>query len=53
MKQFLEGVALGVATVDAEMKRAKGWLLAAFYSITTPAGIAIGEGRLQGCMLTT
>jgi zinc transporter ZupT len=41
--QFLEGFALGSAVVDAGFGRVKAYLLALFYSISTPLGIAIGE----------
>jgi hypothetical protein len=41
--QFLEGFALGSAVVDAGIGNIKAYMMALFYSLSTPLGIAIGE----------
>ena len=40
--QAFEGFALGVAVVHANLKPLQNLLMVAIFSITTPAGIAIG-----------
>eukprot|EP00243_Klebsormidium_subtile_P004781 TRINITY_DN18936_c0_g1_i1.p1 TRINITY_DN18936_c0_g1~~TRINITY_DN18936_c0_g1_i1.p1 ORF type:complete len:350 (+),score=63.66 TRINITY_DN18936_c0_g1_i1:307-1356(+) len=42
--QFFEGVALGSCIVEASYKAMTTFLLALFFAITTPVGIAIGLG---------
>ena len=41
--QFLEGFALGSAVAAAGIHAAKALALAAFYTLSTPLGVAVGE----------
>ena len=42
--QFFEGFALGQVILEASFRPLKNWLMIAFFSLTTSAGIAIGIG---------
>ncbi|KAL6602880.1 hypothetical protein ACP70R_043241 [Stipagrostis hirtigluma subsp. patula] len=42
--QFFEGVALGGCIAEAQFKNFSSLLMAFFFAITTPAGIALGTG---------